>query len=69
MTGFKPRTSGVGRDRSTNWANTTAHLDHTYCVNDFALQFLWQNLCIKVVIVYQTDAISFCSNEGTFDVI
>ena len=25
MTGFKPRTSGIGSDRSTNWATTTAH--------------------------------------------
>ena len=24
MTGFEPRTSGVGSDRSTNWATTTA---------------------------------------------
>ena len=26
MTGFKPRTSGVGSDRSTNWATTTAQM-------------------------------------------
>ena len=25
MTGFKLRTSGIGSDRSTNWATTTAH--------------------------------------------
>ena len=25
MTGFEPRTSGIGSDRSTNWATTTAH--------------------------------------------
>ena len=24
MTGFEPRTSGIGSDRSTNWATTTA---------------------------------------------
>ena len=24
MTGFEPRTSGIGIDRSTNWATTTA---------------------------------------------
>ena len=24
MTGFDPRTSGIGSDRSTNWATTTA---------------------------------------------
>ena len=25
MTGFKPRTSGIGSDHSTNWATTTSH--------------------------------------------
>ena len=25
MTGFEPRTSGVGTDRFANWATTTAH--------------------------------------------
>ena len=24
MTGFEPRTSGIGSNRSTNWATTTA---------------------------------------------
>ena len=24
MTGFEPQTSGIGSDRSTNWAKTTA---------------------------------------------
>jgi len=26
MTGFEPRTSGIGSDRSTNWATTTAQM-------------------------------------------
>ena len=26
MTGFKPRTSGIGSDHSTNWATTTARI-------------------------------------------
>ena len=26
MTGFEPRTSGIGSDRSTNWATTTVIL-------------------------------------------
>ena len=26
MTGFEPRTSGIGSDRSTNWATTTAEV-------------------------------------------
>ena len=26
MTGFEPRISGVGSDRSTNWATTTAQI-------------------------------------------
>ena len=31
MTGFEPRTSGIGSDRSTNWATTTAHHLFIYC--------------------------------------
>ena len=27
MSGFEPQTSGIGSDRSTNWATTTAHFD------------------------------------------
>ena len=30
MIGFKPRTSGIGSDRSTNWATTTAHLFNVF---------------------------------------
>ena len=30
MTGFEPRTSGLGSDRSTNWATTTAHSTESY---------------------------------------
>ena len=26
MTGFEPRTPGIGSDRSTNWATTTAQI-------------------------------------------
>ena len=26
MTGFEPRTSGIGSDHSANWATTTAHI-------------------------------------------
>ena len=29
MTGFEPRTSGIGSDRSTNWATTTAQPTNT----------------------------------------
>ena len=29
MTGFEPRTSGIGSDRSTNWATTTAQAKTT----------------------------------------
>ena len=32
MTGFEPRTSGIGSDRSTNWATTTARLLNTRCL-------------------------------------
>ena len=31
MTGFEPRTSGVGSDRSTNWATTTAQMLRVKC--------------------------------------
>ena len=31
MTGFEPRISGVGGDRSTNWATTTAQLSGFVC--------------------------------------
>ena len=35
MTGFEPRTSGIGSDRSTNWATTTAqHI--RYFIQPFA---------------------------------
>ena len=38
MTGFEPRISGAGSDRSTNWATTTAQNvqllpDYTRCKN------------------------------------
>ena len=33
MTGFEPRISGVGGDRSTNWATTTAQLCNLFVVN------------------------------------
>ena len=29
MTGFKPQTSGIGSNRSTNWATTTAQATTT----------------------------------------
>ena len=34
MTGFEPRTSGIGSDRSTNWATTTSHWLNFY-LTDF----------------------------------
>ena len=33
MTGFEPRTSGIGSDHSPNWATTTAQLQQTVYVN------------------------------------
>ena len=33
MTGFEPRTSGIGSDRSINWATTTAHIDNVQVVD------------------------------------
>ena len=38
MTGIEPRTSGIGSDRSTNWATTTAYF---YITNLFIKYFKW----------------------------
>ena len=32
MTRFEPQTSGVGSNRSTNWAMTTAQIVHDWCL-------------------------------------
>ena len=37
MTGFEPRTSDIGSDRSTNWATTTAHKKSWFIVLWFGL--------------------------------
>ena len=33
MTGIEPRASGIGSDRSTNWATTTANTNKFYIKN------------------------------------
>ena len=38
MTGFEPWTSGIGSDRSTNWATTTAHYFETLLLWYFSNQ-------------------------------
>ena len=40
MTGFEPQTSGIGSDRSTNWATATALIKCIYCkVLEFSQKF------------------------------
>ena len=41
ITGFKPRTSGVGSDRSANWASTTVQVDTFW---SFVRSYLLQNV-------------------------
>ena len=44
MTGFKPRTSGVGSNRSTHWATTTAtYFVITVRLNSFLTVVDWRN--------------------------
>ena len=43
MTGFEPRTSGIGSDRSTNWATTTAQL----LALGYAIQRCQTDFCLK----------------------
>ena len=40
MTRFEPRTSGIGSDRSTNWATTTAQQIILYNYNKLFFQYL-----------------------------
>ena len=43
MTGFEPQISGIGSDRSTNWATTIAH-DHKSLISKKSttpLPYLW----------------------------
>ena len=43
MTGFEPQTSGIGSDRSTNWATTTARislLTQSFWLSEFAKEFI-----------------------------
>ena len=42
MTGFEPRTSGIGSDRSTNWATTTALIKVFWCHNSKSIGSLGQ---------------------------
>ena len=61
MTGFKPRTSAVGSNRSTNWATITAQM-----LVLFYIKFLWGSP--KVAAVVRANNISTGSLVRTNDV-
>ena len=61
MTGFKPQTSAVGSDRSTNWATITAQM-----LVLFYIKFLWGSP--KVAAVVRANNISTGSLVRTNDV-
>ena len=50
MTGFEPRTSGIGSNRSTNWATTTAHWIILYSSN----VAMWRHQLLLLVVVLIT---------------
>ena len=41
MTGFEPQTFGIGSDRSTNWATTTAPTD-VFTMEILVVVYLWK---------------------------
>ena len=47
MTGLEPRTSGVGRNRSTNWVTTTAHKRQLFICQNMLLRWNLNNAGIK----------------------
>ena len=51
MTGFEPRTSGIGSDRSTNWATTTSrgHLFVIWQDVQFFNSFVKVDTCLSVI--------------------
>ena len=59
MTGFEPRTSGVGSNRSTNWVTTTAQ------VNDFYRKPLCQ-FCHRAIGSMVARLHGYFTSEGVF---
>ena len=55
MTGFKPRISGVGRDRSTNCAPTTAYCNIFQCDLITISSLVQTNLNLPVVASVTND--------------
>ena len=60
MTGFKLRTSGIGSNRSTNWATTTAQ-GHNHCpsssnsyIEKIIFQFITTYKIKKVMTLHVT---------------
>ena len=45
MTGFEPRTSDIGSNRSTNWATTTAHGVDYLNVQNYSLYLCKDSFC------------------------
>ena len=54
MNGFEPRTSGNGRDRSTNWATTTT-LDIDLGISITQYCYLRGRLFVKYLVIYNND--------------
>ena len=54
MTGFEPRTSGIGSDRSTNWATTTARFLILCQLNSYLTISLYQSMKACGKIIYNT---------------
>ena len=50
MTGFEPRTSGIGSDRSTNWATTTARLLPPLC-HDYSSNRRLNKVYLAVILL------------------
>ena len=44
MTGFEPRTSGIGSNCSTNWATTTSHVSVLYV-------YIFGHVTLKILII------------------
>ena len=60
MIGFKPQTSGIWSNRSTNWATTTAHLFNVFEGN---LQFFIFSLLDAKEHEHEQDAAAAVKNR------
>ena len=53
MTGFKPQTSGIGSDRSTNWATTTAQFEEILHLQIYFIHYLGKGMSDKKKICFE----------------